>query len=59
MLSKSLLEWPKEASPQPVSAGQVASAVAEKPGNPLDSQARAPRDFETFEARWRERAKMQ
>ena len=58
MLSKSLLEWPKEASPQP-SAGEVTSAVAEKPGNPLHTQALALKDPETFEARWRARVKMQ
>jgi hypothetical protein len=56
MLSKSLLEWPKEASAQPVSNGEVTSVVTEKPGNPLDSQARALKDSDTFEARWRERA---
>ena len=53
MLSKSLLEWPKDASPQPVSSGQVASV--EKPGNPLDAQAWVRNDSDTFEARWRER----
>jgi hypothetical protein len=57
MLSKSLLEWPKEASAQPNE--EVTSVVAEKPGNPLDSQARALKDYDTFEARWRERVKMQ
>jgi len=59
MLSKSLLEWPKEASAQPVSDKEVTSAVTEKPGNPLDSQARALEDSDTFEARWRDRVKMQ
>jgi hypothetical protein len=63
MLSKLLLEWPKEASAQPVSNREVTSAVTsvvtEKPGNPLDSQARALKDSDTFEARWRERVKMQ
>src|SRR6266404_3779939 len=61
MLSKSLLEWPKEASAQPDSSSEVTSAT-EKPGNPLDSQAWAPdsqawapKDFDTFEARWRAR----
>jgi hypothetical protein len=44
MLSKSLLEWPKEASAQPRSSGEVTSAVTEKPDNPLDSQAWAPKD---------------
>src|SRR5947207_4184599 len=55
MHSKSLLEWPKEASAQPGSSGEVTSVVTEKPGNPLDSQAWAPKDSDTFEARWRAR----
>jgi len=59
MLSKSLLEWPKEASAQAVSNREVTSVVTEKPGNPLDSQARALKDSDTFEARWRERVEMQ
>jgi hypothetical protein len=59
MLSKSLLEWPNEASTQPVSDREVASVVKEKPGNPLDSQARAFKDSDTFEARWRERVKLE
>jgi len=57
MLSKSLLEWPKGAFAQPVSnREEVQSVVTEKPGDPLDAQARAP---DSFEARWRERVKMQ
>jgi hypothetical protein len=59
MLSKSLLEWPKEASAQPVSNGEVTSVVTEKPGNPLDAEAWTLRDSDTFEARWRERVEMQ
>jgi hypothetical protein len=59
MISKSLLEWPKEASAQPVSNQETTSVVTEKPGNPLDSQARALKDSDTFETRWRERVKMQ
>jgi hypothetical protein len=55
MLSKSLLEWPKGASAQPASNRDVQSAVTEKPGNPLDAQARALKDPDTFEARWHER----
>jgi len=39
-----LLEWPKEASAQPDSSSEVTSVVTEKPGNPLDSQAWAPKD---------------
>jgi hypothetical protein len=55
MLSKSLLEWPKEASAQPGSSKEVTSVVTEKSGNPLDSQAWAPKDSDTFEALWRAR----
>ena len=57
MISKSLLEWPKEASPQPV-AGQVARAVTDAPASLLDAQAWALNDSDTFEARWRERVRM-
>src|ERR1700756_848607 len=39
MLSKSLLEWPEEASAPPSSSREPASVVTEKSGNPLDSQA--------------------
>jgi hypothetical protein len=60
MLSKSLLEWPTHASAQPTHASaqpnsdrEPASVPPEKPGNPLDSQAWAPDDSDTFEARWR------
>jgi hypothetical protein len=58
MLSKSLLEWPKEASAQPVSE-KATSIVTQTPGDPLDAQARALKDSDTFEALWRERVKMQ
>ena len=58
LLSKSLLEWPKDAA-QPVSNREVTSVVTEKPGNPLDAQAWVMKDSDTFEARWRERVKMQ
>jgi hypothetical protein len=58
MLSKSLLEWPKEASAQTVSSREVTSVVTGKVGNPLDSQARALRASDTFEALWRERVEM-
>jgi|SRR6266478_80281 hypothetical protein len=58
MLSKSLLEWPKEASAPPVSNGKVTSVVIQKPGNPLNAQARTLNDSDTFEARWRERVDM-
>ena len=65
MLSKGLLEWPKEASAKPVSKENVSSTVAQKSGNPLDAQAlmdagaRALRDSDTFEALWRERVDIQ
>jgi hypothetical protein len=58
LLSKSLLEWPKDAA-QPISNREVTSVVTEKPGNPLDAQAWVLKDSDTFEARWRERVKMQ
>ena len=54
MLSKSLLEWPKEASPQPV-AGQVTRVVTGAPASLLEAQAWALDDSDTFEARWRKR----
>jgi hypothetical protein len=55
MLSKSFLEWPKEASEQPSRRG-VTNVVTEKRGNPLDAQAWAPKDDpDTFEALWRAR----
>ena len=44
---------------QPVSNREVTSVVTEKPGNPLDAQAWVLKDSDTFEARWRERVKMQ
>jgi hypothetical protein len=60
MLSKTLLEWPKEAFAQPVSnREEVQSVVTEKPDNSLDAQAWAPRESDSFEARWRERVKTQ
>ena len=65
MLSKELLEWPKEASAKPVSKEKVSSIVAQKAGNPLDAQAlmdagaRALKDSDTFEALWRERVDIQ
>jgi hypothetical protein len=55
MISKSSLEWSTQAAPQSVSDGELASALTEKPGNPLDSQARALTDLETFDELWRAR----
>jgi len=48
-----LLEWPAQASAQPNSDEELTSVLPEKPGNPLDSQARVPSDSDTFETRWR------
>jgi hypothetical protein len=53
MVSKSLLEWPAQASAQPNSDGEPASVLPEPSGNPLDAQAWAPNDSDTFEMRWR------
>jgi hypothetical protein len=55
-LSKSLLEWPKEVSAQPASGEKITSTVPEKAHTPLDSQAWAPTDPDTFETQWRARA---
>jgi hypothetical protein len=58
-LSKSLLEWTREASAPPAPAEEITRNLPEKPRNPLDSQAwaptsqpLAPTDPDTFEARW-------
>jgi hypothetical protein len=59
MLSKSLLEWPKRAFAQSDSNREVTSVATEKPDNPLNAQAWAPNDSDSFEALWRERVKMQ
>jgi hypothetical protein len=55
MLSKSLLEWSKQASTKPESRVALASAGSDKPGNPMNAQARAPSDIDSFDARWRSR----
>ena len=55
MLSKSLLEWPALVSAQLDSKGEIASALTEKPSNPLDSQAWTPTDLITFDVLWRAR----
>lgn len=59
MLSKALLEWPKETSVQPISNGKVTGVVTQRSGNSLDAQARALKDANTFEALWRERVDTQ
>src|ERR1700743_1820968 len=62
MLSKSALAWPaaKPDAVKPDAKEEVASARAEKPGDPMDAQARMidPRMIDpenTFEALWRTR----
>jgi hypothetical protein len=66
MLSKSLLEWPARQARQAVKPDEeeeIASAVTEKPANPMDAQARATdsdssarmNDTATFDALWRAR----
>jgi len=56
MLAKSLLEWPAQTSARPNSSNaEITSVSTEKPGNPLDAQALAPADSDTFDARWRAR----
>lgn len=54
MLSKSLLEWPaqRRATPAALDA-EPAGELRDKPGKPLDANAWAPDDFDTFETRWR------
>lgn len=62
MLSKASLEWPAKSSleqPAPAAAPadsdqKPANAPVEKPGDPLDAQARSM-DSETFDALWRAR----
>jgi hypothetical protein len=57
MLSKALLEWPKERAAELGSRGEATGIViASKPGNPLDARALALKDgADTFEERWRAR----
>lgn len=56
MLSKSLLEWPTKGSTQ-ASSGKEIRNTKEKPGELLDAQAWAPKEQDTFEARWQSRIK--
>jgi hypothetical protein len=55
MLSKSLLEWPKQESAELVSNRALASTLTDKPSNPMNSQAWAPTDADSFDVRWRSR----
>ena len=62
MLSKSSLEWPAGSAVKP-EPEELASTVTEKPGNPMDAQARVidtdsratAIDTGTFDALWRAR----
>jgi hypothetical protein len=56
MLSKSLLNWPQQASARPDTNALDSNALIEVLNNPLDSQAWAPIEPVTFEALWRARA---
>jgi hypothetical protein len=55
MLSKSELEWVKQASAKPDSSPPLATPRIDKPSNPMNAQARAPIDVDSFDARWRSR----
>jgi hypothetical protein len=62
-LSKSLLEWPSRRAIKPIPDEEVASAATEKPGDPMDAQARVFEnesraraiDSDSFDALWRAR----
>jgi hypothetical protein len=65
MISKSMLQWPRQAPAQQALAAQQAPAaqanagevpikiLTVKPNNPLDAQALVPDDTDSFESRWR------
>jgi hypothetical protein len=62
-LSRSLLEWPKEASAPPASGEVIANTAPDKLRAPLNAQAWAPNppawaptDPDAFETRWQTRA---
>ncbi|WP_375788442.1 hypothetical protein ACE10Z_14120 [Bradyrhizobium sp. Pha-3] len=55
MLSKSLLEWPAQVSTQPRPTEELASALIEKPSDPIGSEELAPAHQNTFDALWRTR----
>jgi hypothetical protein len=54
MLAKSSLEWSARRAAHSDSEEKLVDAATEKPGDPLDAQARAT-DSETFDALWRAR----
>ena len=53
MLSKSLLHWPARAQARAGAEAEAARDFRDKPGPPMDANALAPDDADTFEARWR------
>jgi hypothetical protein len=70
MLSRAMLEWPAESAAHPDAKADTASVAperrraetqrsesqrAESHGDPMDAQAYAPADSQTFEALWRDR----
>jgi hypothetical protein len=55
-ISKSLLQWPAQASAQPASGATPVSTLTENRNDPLDSRAWIADDADSFEARWRARA---
>jgi hypothetical protein len=55
MLSKSELEWPKQAQAAPVSRREPASEPSTTHGDPMNAQAYAPDKSTTFDAMWRDR----
>jgi hypothetical protein len=55
-ISKSLLQWDARAPSQTESEEGIVTMEKDKSNNALDAQALAPKEDETFEARWRTRA---
>lgn len=55
MLSKSMLEWPAEASAQPVSEADATAAPVMRRSDPMDAQASIGENSPTFEQLWRSR----
>jgi len=55
MLSKRCWNGPRR---HPRNPEKLQALFTQKPGNPLDAQARTLNDSDTFEARWRERVDM-
>jgi hypothetical protein len=54
MLSKSLLEWPKNVPARPLRK-DVVNVISEQRASPLNAQAWAKDDPDSFEALWRAR----